>query len=226
MSSQPKQLSNREWEKRQIEYLASLRQLKRLTDKKGWKIFVCENTVLNCSEIKNQELVAEVSLHSFTSLPFNSGETNKGIGELDMLVGVFREHSKLLRKFDAMSYFTGRRFMPNSFLIDRSESLRKGAIISNPNFLLLDGTTIPSKKEGLYNDMFFTMKNEVIVNYIKYYELNRSYFIREGIGSEQILYKYINEFRISFEWIEQLGLIRRETTKIGLWSRKNQIQIC
>jgi hypothetical protein len=99
-------------------------------------------------------------------------------------------------------------------------------LISNPDFLYLDGTYAPVEKKDMYNDMFFTMKKEVFYKYVKYTgELLTSLSSSTVIGSEQLLFQFINKNDINCEWLPALGVIRRDTYRKGLFTL-NKWHIC
>jgi hypothetical protein len=147
---------------------------------------------------------------ALTILNENLGETNKGLGELSMLERGFLEHKDTVLKSATVSYFTGRRLMTNHYLIERTEGLKKSALLSNPNFVGLDGEfTESSLVADLYNDMFFSMKVPVLLDYLNYFRQGLERFQAKGVGSEQILYSFVTENQIEFEFLMTLGLIRR-----------------
>ena len=125
-----------------------------------------------------------------------------------------------------VSYLSGRRLIPNEYLFDRAESMKASALISNPDFIYLDGEIAAVEKREMFNDMFFTMTSHTFVKYASFFHENRTKLIELGIGSEQNLYNFIRQEKIDYEWINQLGLIRRERKKIlGLFT-KDRIHIC
>jgi hypothetical protein len=57
--------------------------------------------------------------------------------------------------------------------------------------------------------MFFAMNPETIKKYIQF-ALPFLDGIINNIGSEQILYQFINQKNISYEWMDALGMIRND----------------
>jgi hypothetical protein len=57
--------------------------------------------------------------------------------------------------------------------------------------------------------MFFSMRSDIMNKYIDFSEKFLNVNNKE-IGSEQILYKFVNEHQISYEWLEFLGMIRND----------------
>lgn len=131
---------------REEDYLTSIRQTKRFLENRNWDVIYCENTIGEIEKLKHTRLWAELSDQKILMLENNMGHTNKGIGELDMMVSVTKQYKKFLNQADYVSYFSGRRIMANPYLIEKSENLKSCALISNPDFLYLDGTYTPVEK--------------------------------------------------------------------------------
>ena len=197
--------------KREEEYAICYEQLLRVLPDD----FVCrfiDNTTNDISDIKNERL--KNALAETPSILYNNnvGETNKGLGELDMLVRA----KKLLdfSDYKTISYLTGRRILTCPYVFDKTRETEKDAIMSNPCiYSIMSGIAHPLG-ENLYNDMFFSMSSEVMTQYCTYCEnilKNESF----GLGSEQVLYNFINEKKIDFEWIEHLGFIRNDWEPSG-----------
>ena len=192
--------------KREEEYAICYEQLLRVLPDD----FVCrfiDNTTDNISDIKNERLKNVLAETPSILYNNNVGKTNKGLGELHMLVRA----KKLLNFSDykTISYLTGRRIITCPYVFDKTKENKKEAMISNPPiYSLQTGQPYPTGV-NLYNDMFFSMKSEVMVRYCQYAEsiLERG---SSGLGSEQILYNFINENSIDYEWIEHLGFIRND----------------
>jgi hypothetical protein len=215
----PKNYKKRILKSREEDYLTSIRQTKRFLENRNWDVIYCENTIGEIEKLKHTRLWAELSDQKILMLENNIGHTNKGIGELDMMVSVAKQYEKFLNQADYVSYFSGRRIMANPYLIEKSENLKSSALISNPDFLYLDGTYAPVEKKDMYNDMFFTMKKEVFYKYVKYTgELLTSLSSSTVIGSEQLLFQFINKNDINYEWLPALGVIRRDTYQKGLFT--------
>jgi len=83
--------------------------------------------------------------------------------------------------------------------------------------VFLDGRFSESSKDCLYNDMFFSMKSKTMVDYANYaMEYVRS-DSSQHLGSEQLLYNFINENKIQCEWLKWLGIIRND------WERNRNV---
>jgi hypothetical protein len=224
-SISPSNLSRSERKNRLVDYRTALLQINRLKPS-NWTVVLCENT-LEGSKSRLAD-VLEIDLSELlVSMPEkNFGEKNKGIGELDMMVQAIEEFPSIVSDSNSISYLSGRRLMPNEYLFHRASRLSKEALISNPDFVYLDGDFTEVEKRNMYNDMFFAMQPQVFAAYAKFFLREREKMINQGIGSEQNLYNFIHENNIDFEWINQLGLIRRERTKkFGLFPQ-DRIHIC
>ena len=101
--------------------------------------------------------------------------------------------------------------MTNPWLFEKVNSMKNDALISNPPFLFLSNNynfkyTEPTN--NLYNDMFFVLRSELMIKYVIFSKNNIDYNLKNHIGSEQNLYKFINNNNIMYEYLDCLGLIR------------------
>ncbi len=191
---------------REEEYAICYEQLLRVLPDDFTCRFI-DNTTNNINDIKNERLKNLLANNPSILYNNNVGKTNKGLGELDMLVRA----KKLLdfSDYETISYLTGRRILTCPYVFDKTRETKQDAIMSNPPvYSLMTGTPYPMGK-NLYNDMFFSMSSKVMVQYCIYCE-NILKNGSSGLGSEQILYNFINENKIDFEWIEHLGFIRND----------------
>lgn len=222
----PKNYKKNTYKSREEDYLTSIRQTKRFLKNRNWDVIYCENTIGEIESLKQTRLWTELSDQKILILENNIGHTNKGVGELDMMISVAKQYEEYFNEADNVSYFSGRRIMANPYLIEKSENLKSSALISNPDFLYFDGTYTSVEKKDMYNDMFFTMKKEVFYKYVEYTgELLTSLSNSTVIGSEQLLFQFINKNVINYEWLPALGVIRRDTYQKGLFTL-NKWHIC
>ena len=56
--------------------------------------------------------------------------------------------------------------------------------------------------------MFFSLKSELMINYVNFSKQNIDFCLKNNIGSEQNLFQFITKNNIIFEKLECLGLIR------------------
>ena len=70
------------------------------------------------------------------------------------------------------------------------------------------------------------MRKEVFDKYVEYTRgLITSLSSSTVRGSEHLLYQFINENNIDYEWLPALGVIRRESHQKGLFTR-NKWHLC
>jgi uncharacterized protein (DUF488 family) len=70
------------------------------------------------------------------------------------------------------------------------------------------------------------MNREVFFKYTEFVKESLTSLISsKTIGSEQLLFQFINECDIEYEWLPALGLMRREVRRFGIWS-KEKWHIC
>ena len=224
-SIRPVQLPEEACDAREEEYLICLKQLKRVLPD-YFDLLICENTIDELDQIKNpelRELLSESEVCATGSVG-NIGTVNKGMGELLMLKSALDDTD--LDKYENISYITARRFFTSPYVFERTENLKKQALISNPDFSFLNGNFVESAKEGLYNDMFFSMKTSVMNDYanyaMKYIEENSTM----TLGSEQLLYNFINQNNYDYEWLNWLGIIRNDWERNGEILDINNFHIC
>ena len=224
-SIRPTQLSEEVCDARENEYLICLQQLKRVLPE-SFDMIICENTIDDESQIKSKDLrdfLSESEMIAVGSAA-NNGTKNKGLGELVMLKSALDNTD--LDKYKNISYVTARRFFTCPYVFERTETLKKDALISNPDVVFLDGRFAETSKDGLYNDMFFSMSKSTMVDYANYSIDVMSNLSDNHIGSEQNLYNFIHENNIEFEWLNWLGLIRNDWERNGNILDVNNFHIC
>ena len=224
-SLRPVQLSEQVCDVRENEYLICLKQLIKILPE-SFDLLVCDNTIDDPDQIKSEELrelLSETEMCT-TGSGGNIGTTNKGMGELLMLKTALDETD--LDNYENISYITARRMFTCPYVFERTENLKKQALLSNPDFSFLNGSYLENPKDGLYNDMFFSMKTSVMndgANYaMKYIEENTTL----ALGSEQLLYNFITENDHDFEWLDWLGMIRNDWARNGEVLDINNFHIC
>ena len=192
---------------REREYYVCMQQLVRVLPE-SFDLLICENTIDDPNEIKTQGLrdfLNETELCA-TGSESNIGTSNKGLGELLQLKTVLDQTD--IDKYENVCYITARRFYTCPYVFERTESLKKKALLSNPDFIFLDGRVLESYKGPLYNDMFFSMKTKYMVEYAQYSMEQLNTNLSKHIGSEYNLYNFVQENNIDYEWIDWLGIIR------------------
>ena len=192
---------------REQEYLLCLLQLKRILPK-SFDLLICENTIDDVGQIKNTGLSELLSASEMCALGSdgNIGTKNKGLGEFAMLKAALDQTD--IDKYENISYVTARRIFTCPYVFERTETLKKKALLSNPDFIFLDGRVLESYKGPLYNDMFFSMKTKYMVEYAEYSMEQLNTNLSKQIGSEYNLYNFVQENNIDYEWVDWLGIIR------------------
>ena len=206
-SLRPSSLPENVCDAREDEYLICLKQLKRVLPE-SFDFIICENTIDNPQQIKNVELrefLAEEEVVA-TGSESNIGTSNKGMGELLQLKTALDETD--IDNYENICYVTARRFYTCPYVFERTESLKKQALLSNPDFVFLDGRVLESYKGPLYNDMFFSMKTKSMVQYAQYSMDQLNTNLANQIGSEYNLYNFVTKNNIDYEWVNWLGIIR------------------
>lgn len=199
---------------RELEYLYCLEQLQRVIPK-NFDMLICENTIDNVEDIKNDDLRLLLLKNNtfFTGSVYNNFK-NIGWGELLMLYNSLKKFPTSKYKF--ISYISARKIYTCPYVFEKTNTLKKNALISNPDFLYLDGKYLENPK-GLYNTMFFSMKRKFMIKYAHFaHEIiqKKKSFIRYNLirkkpaGSEQILFEFIKKTKVSYEYIDWLGIVR------------------
>ena len=166
-SIRPSQYPDNVCDNREKEYLRSLKQLQRVLPN-SFDLLVCENTIDDASQIKNDELrdfLNDTEMCA-TGSESNMGTANKGMGELTLLKSGLDQIDP--DEYENIAYVTGRQFYTCPYVFERTERLEKDALLSYPDFVFLDGRVQENEKGRLFNDMFFSMKSDKMVLYADY----------------------------------------------------------
>ena len=208
-SLRPSQYSEEVCNTREKEYLISLKQLKRVLPE-SFDLLICENTINDVEEIKNKELSEFLSESEMCAMGSdgNIGTKNKGLGEFAMLKSALDQTD--IDKYENISYVTARRIFTCPYVFEKTENLEKKALLSNPDFLYLGGEFTESYKGNLFNDMFFSMKSDLMLKYADYSISRVDQLSKNHIGSEYNLYDFITENNIDYEWLKWLGMVRND----------------
>ena len=208
-SLRPSQYSEEVCNTREKEYLISLKQLKRVLPE-SFDLLICENTIYDVEEIKNKELSEFLSESEMCAMGSdgNIGTKNKGLGEFAMLKSALDQTD--IDKYENISYVTARRIFTCPYVFEKTENLEKKALLSNPDFLYLGGEFTESYKGNLFNDMFFSMKSDLMLKYADYSISRVDHLSKNHIGSEYNLYDFITENNIDYEWLKWLGMVRND----------------
>ncbi len=224
-SLRPVQLSKEVCDAREDEYLICLKQLKRVLPD-SFDLLVCENTIDEPDQLQNTELKELLSDTEMCAVGSegNIGTRNKGMGELLMLKTALDQTD--LDQYENISYISARKVFTCPYVFERTELLVKSALISNPDFLFLNGRLTETNKGPLFNDMFFSMKRKFMVEYAEYSMKELDNNLSNHIGSEQNLYNFITNNNVDYEMLNFLGLIRNDWEINGQTLDVSNYHIC
>lgn len=216
-------ISNYAHNVRENEYYVCLFQMLRMIPD-NYDIVVCDNTVTCVEDLQCENLRQILNSNPNIRILFlerNIGTHNIGMGELDELIHTSTHVD--FTNYDKVIYFTLRKIMTNPYLFEKVNTMTKDALVSNPGFLFFENNntnfTYEHSAPGLLNDMFFAMSSALMLQYIKYSHACLAYNLKNGIGSEQILYRFIQDNHVDYEFLESLGLIRID------YKKEHQIQL-
>jgi len=212
-SFRPGQMTEEVQNGRELEYLMCLRHLLRVIPLDRFDVYVAENTVKHVDNIRSAELrdllVSDPNLKEIFLFEENYGEKgNKGMGELQMLKGVM--DSLEPDQFKNVSYVTARRIFANPYVFERTDSMKFDALVSNPDLMYVTGKYSPANTEKLFNDMFFSMTQKAMKEYADFSMENIQYNLKNVVGSEQNLYRFVTEKNLKYEFLKWLGVIRND----------------
>jgi hypothetical protein len=190
-----------------------LKRVRYLLRDRPWEILVIENTLSDEQGFRSTALGAAAEGLAVIVLDRNLGLSNKGVGELDMLSGVVERFP--LKGFSSVAYMTGRRLVTNSYVFDLTERSENKIVVGNPDFLFLDGQVVVSEKQGMHGDMYFSMPPNHIIEYAKYFQDERLAGLDQGVGSEQLLFRFLSTLNAELVWIEAYGFLRWEPSSFG-----------
>lgn len=223
-SLRPSQYSEDVRDTRESEYLISLKQLKRVLPE-SFDLLICENTINDIEEIKNKELADFLSDSEMCAMGSdgNIGTKNKGLGEFAMLKSALDQTD--IDKYENISYVTTRGYLTCPYVFEKTEQLKKQALLSNPDFIWLNGKVIGASK-NLFNDQFFSMKSKTMLDYADYSVSRLEHLSKNHIGSEYNLYNFVVENDIEYEWLPWLGRVRNDWTANGNVFDASNFHIC
>tara|TARA_B100001250_G_C19624122_1_gene710749 strand:+ start:138 stop:836 length:699 start_codon:yes stop_codon:yes gene_type:complete len=223
-SLRPSHLPESVCDARENEYLLCLKQINRILPK-SFDFILCENTIDDPNQIKNAELSALLSETEMcaTGSESNIGASNKGLGEVLQLKNALDEVD--INQYENISYVTTRGFLTCPYPFEKTEGLQKQALLSNPDFIWLNGKVIEASK-NLFNDQFFSMKSKTMLDYANYSMDKLQYLSDNHIGSEYNLYNFVIENNIEYEWLPFLGRIRNDWSANGNVFDANNYHIC
>ena len=139
---------------RELEYQMCYEQLLRIVPN-NFDIIFLDNTMDSFESLspRVEKLKSIISKNTHLFRNYNLGANgNKGMGELEMLLTAYDKFS--FDEYEKICYFTGRRIVTCPYVFDKTNTLDKDALMSNPPLLqIMTGQEHPVNPE-LYNDMF------------------------------------------------------------------------
>jgi hypothetical protein len=194
------------------EYAICYEQLHRVLPDTFSLIFV-DNTIANKRDLAmiSQRLYKAVDNTPCLFYDNNIGVSNKGLGELDMLAKAFNRLD--LSSYDKISYLTGRRFVTCPYVFYRTENCKKKILVGSQHFVNAQSGQVIPLTPNCFEDMYFSMDYDVMVEYVDYAKKNMN--PPPGVGSEQILYSFVNSTKYAYEELNHLGFIRNNWERWG-----------
>jgi len=153
----------------------------------------------------------------------NIGSNNKGVGELSQLKTALEKVNP--SDYENISYVTTRGVLTCPYVFEKTERLEKQALLGNPDFIWMDGRTSPASS-NLFNDQFFSMKSNIMVDFSNFSFDRFDYLINNHIGSEYNLYDFVVQNNIDYEELNYLGRIRNDWSANGVPFDANNFHFC
>jgi len=191
---------------RQDEYATCYQHLLRVIPKSFDVVFV-DNSIEDVAQLQSQKLLSSIVGQKVLLTTQNFGLKNKGVGELAMLVQATQYLN--LNDYETICYCTGRKIFTCPYPFEKAIETDKKATVSNPDFQFLDGR-FRKVAQGMYNDMFFAMKRETLIDFIKYTSPRLPDLEKYMINSESNLFSFVQEKQVPVQVLEFLGIVRNE----------------
>ena len=222
-SVMPKGISRKRKSERISDYSRSLEIVCQYAARLNFDIYVVENTLGSLESWVGSNLYIDEKVN-FNFLLNNSGMTNKGIGELDMAESIVE--SLILQNYERVIFFSGRHLLTSEAILSCCLNSPAELVVSNPDFYFLNGNKVLSDKKGLLNDMLFGMSTNTFQEYLSYFNERRTQLIQQNIGTEQLLYQFVQANKPTIEEMTHLGILRRDNkTKWG-WFETSEWHFC
>tara|TARA_Y100000816_G_C26058186_1_gene555457 strand:- start:384 stop:1121 length:738 start_codon:yes stop_codon:yes gene_type:complete len=199
--------NKKEIHEREKEYFLCFEQLLRVVPD-SFEIYIVDNSINDSSDLfdDNFKLLLDDLNIFYTKKGINKKITNIGVEELNQLIYLSEKIN--FENYSKICYFTSRRFVTNPYVFEKTEALKNDVLLSNPDFIYLDGHVTVSEKKGMYNDMFFAMQSNIMLDYINFSKQRLDYLEKNMINSESNLYDFVSEYNLSKEFLKFLGFLR------------------
>lgn len=222
VSLEPSGYSRRRIRARYTDYFSSLRRLSQLGVVDSTQLIICENTV----GIERKHEFCNLASSFPISRSSNFGLINKGYGELSMATKAARDFPELFKNAEKVIWMSGRHIACSDGIFEEAKAYSEDALISNPDFFFLNGLIAQTEKNGYINDMFFSMKTVVFLQYLEFFRMNERLMNENNWGSEQILHTFVSQNKLTTKHLSTLGLLRREYTSIFKRFEKSHWHVC
>ena len=222
VSLEPNGYSRRRIRARYADYFSSLRRLIQLGIVESNELIICENTVGMQQKHEFCKLASEFPI----SRSNNLGLMNKGLGELSMAAKAARDFPELFENAEKVIWMSGRHIACTDGIFEEAKLYSEDVLISNPDFFFLNGLIVQTEKVGYVNDMFFSMKKPVFLQYLDFFRDNEHLMNENKLGSEQILHSFVSQNKLTAKYLSTLGLLRREYTPILKRIVKSSWHVC
>ncbi len=200
---------------RNTQYVTGVNSILRNLPKSATKVVVDNTGFLRVyPEVIDSRFFAADNLYVL-SYPQNSGTSNKGIGELEMLDSVSKIFS--LEKFDKILYLTGRYFYSQPYTFQIALNSTANFVYCKPTFFGLDGQSRLDGDPEVLNDMFFCSDSVFMSEYISFFRSNRINMENLNIPSERLLWEFHESQKTSKEFtseeIPAIGILRATSNR-------------
>ncbi len=206
-------LTNRDLNRERLtEYAICYEQLHRVLPENFSLVFV-DNTIDNKNTLATLSPRLHNAVNDTPCIFYNNniGVSNKGLGELDMLIKA--RHLLDFSKYEKIGYLTGRRFVTCPYVFYRTEHCKKKMLVGSQHFVNAFTGAVNPLTPNCFEDMYFSMDTDIMVEYVNYAKNNLN--PPPGIGSEQILYSFVQNSGHEYEELKHLGFIRNNWERWG-----------
>jgi hypothetical protein len=187
--------SNKE---RIIQYLNGIKKVKELNPESD--IYISDNSNYLNEKSDILHYLIENNIHIIKDAPNNYGKINKGAG----LIENWKHNISLLKKYEYIIHFEPRLLLIDNYFINNFLENKRNIFTLNHPILM------PHFNTGL-----FTIKSDILINYINTIKIN--VFCNNSISIENDLINYFKNNNISYHILDKLNVYwfdKYETHKI------------
>ena len=187
--------SNKE---RIIQYLNGIKKVKELNPESD--IYISDNSNYLNEKSDILQYLIENNIHIIKDAPNNYGKINKGAG----LIENWKHNISLLKKYEYIIHFEPRLLLIDNYFINNFLENKRNLFTLNHPILM------PHFNTGL-----FTIKSDILINYINTIKIN--VFCNNSISIENDLINYFKNNNISYHILDKLNVYwfdKYETNKL------------